>query len=254
VFASYFVRTPMTGPSPDARRDIGALSGAVEFPYAAGAMRCAFVPQDPGVPAGFWRSVGNSHNGFFVESFVDELAAAVGEDPVAFRLTRLEGHPKHQAVLRRVAELAGWGEPLAAGGGRGVALIESHDSLVAHVVEVATQGEEFQVVRVTCVIDPRVVIHPDTVIAQMQGAIVDGLSAALYGRITFSAGAVEQRNFDDYRLLTLAGTPEIVVEILPQGGRPGGVGEPGVPGVAPALTNALYAATGRRIRKLPLLA
>jgi isoquinoline 1-oxidoreductase beta subunit len=137
--------------------------------------------------------------------------------------------------------------------GRGVALVESHDSIVAQVVEVtAEDGDAFRVDRVVCVVDPRTVIHPDTVVAQMQGGILDGLSAALYGSITFRGGDVEQKNFDGYRLLRLAEAPEIVVELLPQGGRPGGVGEPGVPALAPALANALFAATGRRRRSLPL--
>jgi isoquinoline 1-oxidoreductase beta subunit len=252
VFASYFKRTP-TPPGGDPRKDQAALSGATNFLYGSGPLRFAFVPQDPGVPAGFWRSVGNSHNCFFVESFVDELAAAAGQDPVAFRLAHLAARPAHGAVLRRAAELAGWSQPLAMPRGRGVALVESHDSIVAQVVEVtAEEGEAFRVDRVVCVVDPRTLIHPDTVVAQMQGGILDGLSAALYGSITFRGGDVEQKNFDGYRLLRLAEAPEIVVELLPQGGRPGGVGEPGVPALAPALANALFAATGRRRRSLPL--
>ncbi|MCZ7656113.1 MAG: molybdopterin-dependent oxidoreductase [Rhodocyclaceae bacterium] len=151
---------------------------------------------------------------------------------------------------------AGASQP-PAGQGRGLAFIESHDSLVAQVVEVAVDADAgsdkpgFRVLRVSCVIDPRVVIHPDTVVAQMEGGILDGLSAALYGRISIRGGVVEQGNFDDCRLLSLAETPEISVQLLPQGGRPGGVGEPGVPGLAPALANALFAATGRRLRSMP---
>ena len=204
------------------------------------------------MPVGFWRSVGNSHNCFVVESFMDELAAAAGKDPVAFRLAHLADRPAHQAVLKEAARRSGWGTPLGAGRGRGVALIESHDSIVAQVIEVtAGEGTDFRVDRVVCVIDPRIVIHPDIVIAQMQSGIIDGLAAALHGRITISGGGVEQSNFDNYPLLRLADAPAIEVYLLPQGGRPGGVGEPGVPAVAPALANALFAATGRRVRTLP---
>ncbi len=252
VTASYFARTP-TPRGGNPRRDSAALAGALEIIYAGVPnLRFAFLPRDAGVPVGFWRSVGNSHNCFIVESFMDELAAAAGRDPVQFRLAHLEGRPAHQAVLREAAERAGWGGTLAAGRGRGIALIESHDSIVAQVVEVTARGaDDFRVDRVTCVIDPRTVIHPDTVVAQMQGAIVDGLSAALYGAITIRGGAVEQGNFDDCRLLRLADTPPIEVHLLPQGGRPGGVGEPGLPAVAPALANAIFAATGQRVRRLP---
>jgi isoquinoline 1-oxidoreductase beta subunit len=254
VAASYFGRTP-TPRGGNPRKDEAALAGGLNFLYDAPALRFAFVPRDPRVPAGYWRSVGNSQNCFFVECFMDELAHAAGADPVAFRLAHLAHRPKHQAVLRRAAELAGWGGPLPAGRGRGVALVESHDSIVAQVVEItAAPDGEITVERVTCVIDPRTVIHPDIVVAQMQGGIIDGLSAALFGRVTFRGGAVEQSNFDGYRLLGLAQTPEITVELLPQGGRPGGVGEPGVPAVAPALANACFAATGRRVRRLPLRA
>ena len=253
VTASYFERTP-TPRGGDARKDGSVLSGASNLIYrGVSALRFAFVPQDPGIPAGYWRSVANSHNCFVVESFMDELAHAAGQDPVAFRLAHLDGRPEFQAVLRRAAERSGWSTPLPPGRGRGVALMESHDSIVAHVVEV-TAGDAggFTVDRIVVVADTRIVVHPDTVVAQLEGSALDGLSAALYGQINFAAGSVEQQNFDQYRLLTLAETPLIEVELLPQGGRPGGAGEPGVPGVAPALANALFAATGVRRRTLPL--
>lgn len=260
VPASYFARTP-TPRGGNARKDRSALSGAIDLVYEGVThLRFAFAPQDPGVPAGFWRSVGNSHNCFIVECFMDELAAAAGRDPLEFRLAHLAGRPAHRAVLREVAQRAGWGKALAPGQGRGIALIESHDSIVAQVVEVVVEvgsdGDRLpplRVQRVVCVIDPRVVIHPDTVVAQMEGAILDGLSAALHGRITVRGGSIEQGNFDDCRWLRLAEAPRIEVYLLPQGGRPGGVGEPGLPAVAPALANAVFNATGRRVRRLPLV-
>jgi isoquinoline 1-oxidoreductase beta subunit len=257
VTASYFTRTP-TPRGGNARKDKSALSGAIELVYpSVPALRFAFAARDPGIPAGFWRSVGNSHNAFIVESFMDELAAAAGQDPVAFRLAHLEGRPAHQAVLREVAARAGWATPLPPGHGRGVALVESHDSIVAQVLEVAVAPgaplDTLRVARVVCVIDPRIAIHPDGIAAQMEGAIIDGLSAALFGQVSVRGGDIEQRNFDDCRWLRMDQVPRVEVHLLPQGGRPGGVGEPGLPPVAPALANAICAATGQRIRRLPVL-
>ncbi len=252
VTASYFARTP-TPRGGNARKDEAALAGASNLFYTGiPHLRFAFAPQECAVPVGFWRSTGNSQNCFVVESFMDELAAVAGRDPVAFRLAHLEGMPRHQAVLREAAQRAQWDTALAQPRGRGVALIASHGSIVAMVIEV-TAGDTggIRVDRVVCVIDPCVVIHPDSVVAQIQGAIMDGLSAALLGGVTLRGGGVEQGNFDTYPWLRLADTPLIEVFLLPQGGRPGGVGEPGVPAVAPALGNAIFSATGRRLRTLP---
>lgn len=254
VTASYFARTP-TPRGGDARGDEAALAGAVNLPYTGFPhLRVAWLPQDSPVPVGYWRSTGSSQNCFVVEAFMDELAAAAGADPVAFRLAHLAGQPRHQAVLREAAARAGWDAPRPPGRGLGVALTGSQGSIVAQVVEVAVAGDAIRVERVVCVIDPRVVVHPGIVEAQVQGAIVDGLAAALTGRITFRGGAVEQGNFDDCRWPVLGEVPPIEVHLLPGGGRPGGVGEPAVPAVAPALVNAIHAATGRRERRLPLRA
>jgi len=256
VVASNFQRTP-TARGGEAAKDKSALGGAFNLRYSLPLARMAYVPREDGIPTGFWRSVSNSINPFLVESFMDELAVQAGVDPVEFRLRHLKGLPAEQAVLRAAARLGRWDEPLPEAPGRrfgrGVAFFESHDSLVAQVVEVSVADDgTLRVERVACVVDCRTVIHPDAVEAQITGGILDGLNAALQGRITIRDGAVEQGNFNDYPWLRLADVPEIVVELLPQGGRPGGVGEPGVPGVAPALTNAIFAATGQRIRSLPV--
>ena len=256
VVASNYQRTP-TARGGDAAKDKTALSGAFRPRYALPLARMAYVPREDGIPTGFWRSVSTSINAFLLESFVDELAASAGVDPVEFRLRHLDGLPAEQAVLRAAARLGRWGEPLprvpGRRFGRGVAFLESHDSLVAQVVEVSVAADgALRVERVACVVDCRTVIHPDAVEAQITGSIQDALSAALHGRITVRNGAVEQGNFNDYPWPRLADVPEIVVELLPQGGRPGGVGEPGLPGIAPALANAIFAATGQRLRSLPV--
>jgi isoquinoline 1-oxidoreductase beta subunit len=252
VVASYDKRTPSPRGG-EAAKDRSALGGIIELRYPVPNLRLAYVPRDDGMPVGFWRSVSNSINPFPLEAFVDELAAAAGADPLEFRLAHLAGHPAEQAVLRAAAKLGRWGVPLAAGRGRGLAFIESHDTLVAQVIEVTvSDAGALRVDKIACVVDCRTVIHPDNVIAQISGGILDGLNAAMHGRVSVRDGLVEQRNFDDYPWLRIGDVPEIVVELLPQGGRPGGVGEPGVPAVAPALVNAIYSATGQRIRTLPV--
>ncbi len=256
VVASNYRRTP-TPRGGEAARDKSALGGALITRYALPVARMTYVPRDDGIPTGFWRSVSNSINPFLLESFMDELAAGAGVDPVEFRLRHLEGRAAEQAVLRAAARLGRWGQPLPGSAGRrhgrGVAFYESHDSLVAQVVEVSLAGDgALRVERVACVVDCRTVIHPAAVEAQITGGILDALNVALQGRISIRGGAVEQGNFHEFPWLRLADVPEIVVQLMPQGGRPGGVGEPGVPGIAPALANAIFAATGRRIRTLPI--
>lgn len=252
VVASFDERTPSPRPA-NAASDVSAASGAYDLFYRLPNYRVAFVPQDPGVPAGYWRGTGTSYCAFFVESFMDELAAKAGIDPVAFRLANLPADARHRDVLEHAAERAGWGQPLAPGRGRGVALYEKSRNVIAQIVDVSVGDDgRLSVDRVVCVTDPGQIIHPDTVVAMMEGGIVYGLTAALYGEITLKDGRVQQSNFHDHREIAMAGMPDIEVHLLPRGGRPRGVGEIPVPGVAPALVNAVFAATGKRIRSLPI--
>lgn len=232
--------------------DKSQIEGAFDVPYAIEHMKVQQLQLESPVPVGYWRSVGHSYNAFFTECFADELAHAEGADPVAWRRARLGSQPRHRAVLDEVARRAGWGTPLPAGRARGVALQGSFGSICAQVAEVSIESAEVRVHRVTCVIDCGVVVHPDTVIAQMQGGIVFALTAALFGEITVAEGRVQQSSFPDQPLLSLARTPRIDVHLMPSAHPPGGVGEPGVPPLAPALANALFVLTGERLRSLPL--
>ena len=228
--------------------------GEVDIPYAIPSLREVHVKEDPGVPTGYWRSVGASQNAFAVECFIDELAAAAGRDPVAFRLGLLAHAPRHRAVLELAAERAAWHGRVTRGRGCGVAVYHSYGSWVAQVAEVAAEGEAWRVERIVCAADCGTVVNPDAVAAQMEGAIIFALSAALFGEITLRDGAVEQQSFEDYPILRMRDTPPIEVHLVPSRESPGGAGEPGVPPVAPAVANAAFAATGRRLRRLPLLA
>lgn len=223
-------------------------------PYAFPHYRLEAIVPDGPVPVGFWRSVGHSHSAFFDESFIDELALALKKDPYDFRRELLLGKPRHLKVLETVAKASGWGTPLPAGSGRGLALRPSFGSIVAQVAEVAVGSDSvIQVKRVTCAIDCGPVVHPGIVKAQMQSGIVYGLTAALYGEITVKDGAVEQGNFHDYEMLRLADMPVIDVHLVDTGSAHiGGVGEPGTPPIAPAVANAVFMATGKRLRDLPL--
>lgn len=235
--------------------DKSASEGLFDLPYAIAHQRIAHVATRHPVPVGFWRAVGHSHNAFFIESFIDELAHEAGADPVAFRLAMLSGMPRHAAVLRHAADKAGWGtKPLPAGRASGVALHESFDSIVAEVVEVslASDGRTPRVHRVVCAIDCGTAVNPGIVAQQMESGVVFALSAALYGRIDIEGGVVRQRNFPDHPLLALKDTPTIETHIVASERHPGGVGEVAVPPLAPALGNALFALTGVRRRELPL--
>jgi isoquinoline 1-oxidoreductase beta subunit len=228
-----------------------ALDG-VDVSYAIASIREEHVRSDPGVPTGPWRSVGASQNAFVVESFVDELAHAAGADPVEFRLRMLTRSPRPRRALELAAEKARWAEPLPPGEGRGVAVYRSFGSWVAEVAEVAAPpGGGIRVRRIVAAIDCGTVVNPDTVVAQIEGAVVFGLSAALKEAIKLERGRVVQANFEDYPILTLAETPAIEVHIVPSREPPGGVGEPAVPPVAPAVGNALFRTTGVRLRRLP---
>jgi len=229
-----------------------AALGEVDIPYAVPNLREVHIVEEIDIPAGYWRSVGASQNAFAIECFVDELANAAGKDPLEFRLSMLKRAPRHRRVLELAARRAGWDRPLGEGKGRGIAVYHSYGSWAAQVADVSVSPDALRVDRVVCAIDCGTVVNPNAVAAQVEGAVVFGLSAALHGEITLRNGAVQQSGFEDYPILRMRDTPTIEVHIVPSRAPPGGVGEPGLPPVAPAVANAVFAATGRRIRRLPL--
>jgi isoquinoline 1-oxidoreductase beta subunit len=232
--------------------DAVAVEGAIDLPYDVPDIRVDWKMAPAGVPTLWFRSVGHSHNAFVVESFIDELAHAAGKDPFEYRRSLLGKNARLQRVLELAAEKAGWGKTVP-GRGRGIAAHDSFGSCIAQVAEVSVSKKgEVKVHRVVCAIDCGPTINPDTVKAQMEGAIVFGLTAALYGQITFEKGRVQQRNFHDYPMLRMNAMPAVEVHIVKSNEKIGGVGEPGVPPVAPAVCNAIFAATGKRIRRLPI--
>jgi CO/xanthine dehydrogenase Mo-binding subunit len=234
--------------------DSDAVDVAAALPYAIPHIGVDYIMQDVGVPVGFWRSVGGSQNGFVVESFIDEVAAAAGQDPFQFRRTLLVHSPRHRAVLERAAAKAGWGTPAPPGIHRGIAVAAQRGAYVAEVAEVSVDAHgAVRVHRIVAVLDCGTVVNPNTVVAQMEGGVVFGLSAALKEVITISDGAVVQHNFHDYPVLRMNEVPLIEAEIMPSRFPPGGVGETATPPVAPAVANAIFAATGKRVRTLPIL-
>ncbi len=233
--------------------DPTVVEGAADMIYDIPAISVEVHSPKIDVPVLWFRSVGHSHNAFVVECFIDELAHAAKKDPYEFRRALLTSDPRRIAVLEEVAKRSNWGSPMPAGKGRGIASHHSFGTYVAHVAEVAVAKDgAIKVERVVCAIDCGQIINPDTIKAQLEGATSFALSAALYGAITFKNGRVQQGNFDDYPLVRLNEAPAIEVYIVEGKGPQGGVGEPGVPTVAPALFNAVFAATGKRVRRLPV--
>ncbi|MGH9679500.1 MAG: xanthine dehydrogenase family protein molybdopterin-binding subunit [Candidatus Acidiferrales bacterium] len=234
--------------------DPSSVEGVANLPYSIPNIQVNYQRTEPGIPVGFWRSVGNSQNGFFSECFMDELAHAAGKDPYEFRRHLLDKAPRHLGVLELAAEKAGWNNPLPAGRFRGIAVLTAFESYAAQVVEISVnRGEKsLKVHRVVCAVDVGRVVNPSTIAAQSESAVVYGLSSALHDTITISGGRVVETNFNNYPVLRLNEMPAIEVHIVPSGEKPTGAGELSVPPVVPALCNAIFAATGKRIRRLPI--
>ena len=235
--------------------DPDAVDGAVDLLYDIPAIRVEYVRhEEPALNTGFWRGVGVTHNTFVIESFIDELAAAAKQDPVAYRRALLGKSARARAVLDVAAREAGWGRPLPQGRGRGVSVLySSWGSYLAAVAEVSvSEASEVRVHRVVCAVDCGTVVNPDTVKAQIEGGIIFGIGGALWGEVTLEKGRIQQSNFHDVRVLRINEAPAIAVHLVRNLEAPGGIGEPGTAVTAPAVANAVFAATGKRIRKLPL--
>ena len=234
--------------------DPDSTDGAIDLAYALPNLRVEYLRvEPPGIPTAFWRSVGPSHNVFVTESFIDELAAAAKQDAVAYRRALLEKSPRAKAVLELAAEKAGWGQPLPERVGRGVSIQNTFRTYMAQVAEVEVSKDgSVRVRRVVCAVDCGIPVNPDIVRAQIEGAIIFGATAALYGAITLKNGRVEQANFDTYQMLRINESPAIEVHIVKSSESPGGMGEPGTSAIMPAVANAIFAATGKRLRKLPI--
>lgn len=231
--------------------DPTSVEGASTLPYAIPNLHVDLVTTTTGVPVLWWRSVGSTHTAYATEAFIDELAKAAGRDPVEFRLSMLDDHPRHRGVLEKARDAAGWGDAPPQGVSRGVAVAESFGSYVAQIVEVTLDGNDVAVQRVVCAVDCGTAVNPDVIAAQMEGGIGFGLGAILKSEITLTDGAVDQTNFDGYDVLRINEMPTVEVHILPSTESPTGVGEPGVPPIGPAVANAIFSATGKPIRTLP---
>jgi isoquinoline 1-oxidoreductase subunit beta len=243
AFAAVMVKNGIDGTS---------VEGAANLPYAVPNMSVELNTTETGVPVLWWRVVGSSHTAYATEAFIDEIAHAAGKDPFAFRQAMLEHHPRHKAVLELAAKAADWGSPLPKGKGRGIAVAEAFGTYVAQVAEVTVAADgKIKVDRVVCAVDCGTPINPDVITAQMEGGIGFGLGAALYGAITLKDGKVEQTNFDAYQVLRIDEMPKVEVHIVPSPEAPTGVGEPGVAPIGPAVANAVFAVTGKRLRVLP---
>lgn len=230
------------------------VEGIEDLPYVMKNKRVAFGNMELPIQIGYWRSVGYSQNSFFAESFIDECAHAAGKDPYQFRKSKLGKHPRYAAVLDKAAEMSAWSTPLGDNKFRGMALVKSFGSIVAEVAEITKLGDkEFKIDNYYCAIDCGNYVNPSIIEAQIRGGVIYGLTAALYGEITWSDGSVDQMNFPQYEMVRMDVCPKIEVHIMEVDEYPGGVGEPGTPPAAPALTNAIFAATGERLRRLPLV-
>jgi isoquinoline 1-oxidoreductase beta subunit len=234
--------------------DIDAIDGAVDMPYDIAHLHVEYVrAEPPAVPTGFWRGVGPNNNVFAIECFMDELARKAGKDPIAFRRAMLGKSPRLLAALDLVAEKSNWGQPLPARAGRGVSVQPSFGSFIATVVEAEVDAHgEVRLRRVTSAVDTGIAVNPDTIVAQLQGGLIFGLTAALYGEVTVKNGRVQQSNFNDYRMLRINQVPAIEVYVIKSAEAPGGIGETGATAGPPALRNAIYAATGIALRRLPI--
>jgi isoquinoline 1-oxidoreductase beta subunit len=253
VGQSIVAGTPFEGGLVKEGIDSTSVEGAATLPYRIPHLQVELHTVTLGVPVQWWRSVGHTHTAFSTETFIDDLARAAGRDPLAYRLELLEGQPRYRGVLELAAEKAGWGSKPPKGRARGVALHKSFNTYVAEVAEISLQAQgRFKVERVTCAVDCGVAVNPDIIRAQMEGSIGFGLAPALMSEITLDEGRVVQSNFNDYRVLRMQHMPDIDIHIVPSAEPPTGVGEPGTPPIAPAVANALSAATGRRFGKLPL--
>jgi isoquinoline 1-oxidoreductase beta subunit len=233
--------------------DDSVIEYAVKYPYDVPNVAVNYTRQEVGVDVGYMRSVSHAINCFVIESFMDELAAAAHRDPLEFRLSLLAKQPRHARVLQAVAKRAGWGSP-PAGRFQGLALMAGYDTYIAQIAEISVVGGELKVHRIFCALDCGQMVNPSIVAAQVEGGIVFGLSAALWGDITIERGVVQQTNFNTYRVLRHNELPAIDIEILASDAAPGGIGEPAVPLVAPAICNAIFTATGTRLRALPISA
>jgi isoquinoline 1-oxidoreductase subunit beta len=234
--------------------DIDAVDAAVDMPYDIPNFHVEYVQvEPPAVPTGFWRGVGPNNNVFAVECMMDELARKAGKDPIEFRAGMLGKKPRALAVMKMAAEKAGWGQALPSRVGRGICVQPSFETFIATVIEaeVDPQGEVFMR-RIVSVVDTGIAVNPDTVVAQLEGGLIFGLTAALYGEVTIRRGRVEQSNFNDYRMLRIDQIPKVEVHVVKSSEPPGGIGETGANAGPPALRNALYAATGVPLRRLPI--
>jgi isoquinoline 1-oxidoreductase beta subunit len=236
----------------DSGDDFSSTEGALNLPYAIPNLEVSYARVNTAVPVGFWRSVASSQNAYITECFLDELAAAGGKDPYEVRRELLRNEPRLLGVLELAADKANWDTPPPAGQFRGIAVAHSFASYVAQVAEVSIDRGRVRVHRVVCAVDCGMTVNPDTIVAQMESGVIYGLTAALKGEITIAQGRAQQSNFDDYPLLRLEESPDIEVYIMPSTADPGGVGEPGTPPIAPAVVNAVFAATGKPIRRLPI--